>query len=232
MAEINAAALPNLQFTGYILHELQAPLASTLLIAQNLAEQLYGPLSGKQADALNDLINLVLKQRWTLNNILHFLNMQNAMLNIRPEMLRLDTLIYRAARLFIAEARIKGVEILIEMPKDSSLQYKGDPSYIDAILTNLISNAVKFTDEGMITIRAGKGAGKIWIEVRDTGIGIMEADHKKIFEPFMRLRTGPGIGIGLAIVKKFVEFHSGELCLQSKFLEGSTFTVKFPLDNP
>jgi len=101
-------------------------------------------------------------------------------------------------------------------------------------LINLIDNAIKYSlDEKHIAIRTGKQKGKIFIEVEDHGMGIDDANHKKVFENFFRETTGhvhntKGSGLGLSLVKHIVEAHKGEIKLKSSPGKGSSFKLVFP----
>lgn len=113
---------------------------------------------------------------------------------------------------------------------------KADPAALDQMLTNLLSNAVKYSpDKPDIHVRAYGEGDKIVIQVRDSGVGIDENDLPKMFTRFFRAKTATGIqgtGIGLNFTKKLVELHDGEITVQSKPAEGTTFTIALPVDGP
>ena len=113
---------------------------------------------------------------------------------------------------------------------------KADPAALDRMLTNLLSNAVKYSpDKPDIHVRAYGEGDKIVIQVRDSGVGIDENDLPKMFARFFRAKTATGIqgtGIGLNFTKKLVELHEGEITVQSKPAEGTTFTITLPVDGP
>lgn len=107
-----------------------------------------------------------------------------------------------------------------------------DGQYLELILSNLLSNAFSYTDEGRITVSATLTPDNLVLEVSDTGIGIPEADQEHVFERYYRMeKTHTGSGIGLSLVQRLVELHHGTITLQSEVGKGSTFTVIFP-QNP
>ena len=104
------------------------------------------------------------------------------------------------------------------------------------MLLNLLSNAVKFTPEGTVTVRANAKADRLVVSVQDTGVGIREEDQPKLFRAFQQLDAGKihlplgGTGLGLVISKSFVELHGGEIWVESREGQGSTFSFTLPLE--
>lgn len=118
--------------------------------------------------------------------------------------------------------------------EDDLPEIEGDMTRLTQALLNLIHNAVKFTDEGKITVRVSREAENILFEVQDTGIGIAEADQEKVFEPFETIlddKDDPrlGFGIGLKIVEHIVDLHDGETWFESKPGVGSSFCFTIPV---
>ena len=102
---------------------------------------------------------------------------------------------------------------------------------------NLVSNAIKFTEKGNVTISTGVEADKIYVAITDTGIGIRKQEIKSLFESFVQVSSGKGrkiggTGLGLAISKKIIEQHGGKIQLESKYAKGSTFSFALPLERP
>ena len=111
---------------------------------------------------------------------------------------------------------------------------EGDPTRLSQALLNYIHNAVKFTDNGTVTVRVEREADRVLFEVRDTGIGIAEEDQEKIFEPFETVledKDDPrlGMGLGLKIVEHIIDLHDGETWFESKKGKGSSFFFTIPL---
>lgn len=125
-----------------------------------------------------------------------------------------------------------GLELKFDPEDDLPLVY-GDQNQIARVLTNLLSNAIRYTADGSVTVSTYEGNSGAWIEVRDTGMGIDEADFPHLFERFYRGQKVSqskimGSGLGLAIVKEIVELHDGKVDWESVSGEGSTFRVWFP----
>ncbi len=122
----------------------------------------------------------------------------------------------------------------LESSVDSKIMMTADERLIKQILINLINNAIKFTHEGSVSVKAFTKGGNAVIEVKDTGIGISEEDQKRIFKDFHRVETGltsnyEGVGLGLTLSKRLVELHGGKINVGSELGKGSTFTVAMPL---
>jgi signal transduction histidine kinase len=127
----------------------------------------------------------------------------------------------------------KKLDFKVEVPADLP-QARGDERRLSQVLLNLVGNAIKFTDQGEIAIRASASNGSFTLAVRDTGPGIAEADQGKIFEEFQQAdnsstRKKGGTGLGLSISKRIVELHGGKIWVSSRVGEGSTFSVTLPV---
>ena len=108
----------------------------------------------------------------------------------------------------------------------------GDPTRINQILVNLISNAIKFTDVGEVSVQVTAAEGTFTVAVSDTGPGIATADQQKIFEEFHQANSAQkqrGTGLGLAISKKIVDMHGGRIWVESSLAKGSTFWFTLPV---
>ena len=106
-----------------------------------------------------------------------------------------------------------------------------------SIINNLLSNALKYTEKGAITITARKETENAIIEVKDTGIGMPEEYHELVYEPFRQISEGlnrkyEGTGLGLTLVKKYIDMSHGRITMESKPGEGTIFTLRFLLDKP
>jgi signal transduction histidine kinase len=131
-------------------------------------------------------------------------------------------------------AEVKGLDLSTKI--DSHVAHiNGDKRRTEQILLNLLSNAVKFTEKGSVQLICKESNGMIEIHVKDTGIGIAEKDIEKLFEPFSQVDTGltrkyVGTGLGLSICKKLLEIMDGSVIVKSSLGLGSTFIVKFPIN--
>jgi len=115
-------------------------------------------------------------------------------------------------------------------------EFKGDERLLRHIFTNLLTNAVKYSDAGrVVRFELGHDEGEIVCDIRDQGIGIPEADREWLFNAFHRghnVSDRPGTGLGLVIVKRCVDLHGGSIKLESKLGEGTTMTVRLPIVRP
>jgi len=123
----------------------------------------------------------------------------------------------------------------VSVSDESSARAWADPGAVDQILTNLVDNAVKYTDPGgSVDVTIEDHANRLRVRVRDSGIGIPQTDLSRIFERFYRVdkarsRALGGTGLGLSIVKHLVQTMGGEIYVESQLGEGSTFTFTLPL---
>ena len=133
---------------------------------------------------------------------------------------------------FAAQAGAKGIGLTLDVEPAAGREVAGDPFRIRQIADNLISNALKFTDEGSVTIRVDVVQGRLVFSVRDTGRGIGREEKERIFQEFVRLRSAQGVdgfGLGLSIVDRLVKLLKGTISLESRLGEGSKFIVSIPV---
>ena len=133
---------------------------------------------------------------------------------------------------FAAAAAAKGLELCLEAEPAAAGEVSGDAFHIRQIADNLISNALKFTDEGSVTLRVDVVRGRLVFSVRDTGRGIGREEKERIFAEFVRLSSAQGVGgfgLGLSIVDRLVKLLDGTISLESRLGEGSRFIVSGPV---
>ncbi|MDX1628132.1 MAG: tetratricopeptide repeat-containing sensor histidine kinase [Fulvivirga sp.] len=153
----------------------------------------------------------------------------------KPEVTKIDLhhLLLEKTKLFYADGKAKGIEIKTPTV-ENRLFFESDEVYLSRILDNLISNAVKFSDDNSeVVLEAGESSGNIYISIKDQGPGFSEEDKKHLYKKFKKLSARPTAGessngLGLAIVKTLVERLDGEIILKSEKEVGSEFIIKFP----
>lgn len=216
-------------FFANMSHELRTPMIgimgnAELLEAETADEQHKKMLKTiyKSATRLNE----------TLNSILDITKIEIEGVQKQLKSLDVNTLVEETLELYAAAAKDKGNTIIFEKTEDS-LIIVSDDQLLTKILYNLMSNAIKYTINGLITIRTKYKNGNAFIEVEDTGIGIAEKDINLIFEPFRQTSEGysrkyEGTGLGLTITKRFAEILGGNIRVKSILGKGSTFTVEIP----
>ncbi|QBY01789.1 hypothetical protein E2K80_14545 [Rhodophyticola sp. CCM32] len=164
-----------------------------------------------------------------ISSILDLSAIEEGTLNLDPDCLELEPIILEVVEQFQLEADKKGVEIEVD---NQAAEILADPQRLRQVLLNLIGNAVKFTDEGKVTVRTNSELGRTWIEVEDTGCGIPPEHLEMIFERFGQVdasssRKHGGIGLGLPIAKHLAELHGGAISVTSTEGQGSIFRVEF-----
>jgi signal transduction histidine kinase/CheY-like chemotaxis protein len=173
------------------------------------------------------------------DDLLDFSSIQAGQFNIQKESFLLNELMMEVdstARMLLSQYNKKNVQLRSNIPEDNAIRLKGDPKRLKQVLTNLLTNALKFTDQGFIEYGIIMKEDKfLEFYVRDTGRGISKEKQEGIFQQFNQVeekisqRSG-GIGIGLFIVKKIVEKMEGEIHLQSTYGDGSTFYFTVPFE--
>ncbi|MCI0711743.1 MAG: ATP-binding protein [Chloroflexi bacterium] len=225
------------QFLASMSHELRTPLNAVLNFTELTAKGYLGPVNERQEDALEKAVGSGRHLLSLINDILDISKIEAGQLkllidkeiNLNRE---LDTVIASAESLLGEKAdRIKfNKDIDPDLPC-----IVGDKRRIRQILLNLLANAVKFTDEGSITLSAKHRHGEILFLISDTGPGIREEDRDLIFEPFKQTEKGivhaGGTGLGLPITQRLVEAHGGRLWVESEVGEGSIFFVSIPVQS-
>lgn len=221
------------EMTTAMSHDLKNPLGAMQEWSDLLRQGTFGPVSEKQARALTFMAESARRLSDSLSNVLDMAKMRAMRLTVDRRELSLEPIAERVLGLFRVSADAKKVSIKSEIAGDLP-KLMADEYALDRILSNLVSNAIKFTEAGgEVVLRAFRRDSSVCIEVRDTGRGISEGDAHRLFQPFERLhkqvRTAKGIGLGLTIVKKLVEAQSGEIKVQSQQGKGTTFIVLLPI---
>ncbi len=212
-------------------HELRTPLS----VIMGMIKILNRPDFNDQ-DTLREFMDQIDKESLRMDNIITDLmslsKLSSNRVILNPEPVNLNQLIqdvYTPLKHLIQEKNN-----IFTMEIDKRIQLNLDRVKAHQIFTNLLTNAIKFTQDGTITISAEINGPYCIVKVSDTGIGIKEEDQKYIFERFYRTdqsrsRTSGGSGLGLAIVKSFVLAHKGDIEVSSNVDKGSCFTIKFPI---
>jgi len=188
----------------------------------------------KQADYLKDIHESGKHLLSLINDILDLSKIEAGRMDLDLSTFHLPTALSNAMTLIRERAQRHSIALGLDV--DSRLgEFEADERKVKQILLNLLSNAVKFTpDGGRVDVSAKMDTTKVAIAVKDTGIGIAPEDQSAVFEEFKQVgrdytRKAEGTGLGLALTKRFVELHGGEISLASAPGKGSTFTITLPI---
>ena len=223
------------KFISIASHELRTPMTVVKTYSHLLLEKTFGDLTPQQQQFLEKmhhntelLINLV-------NDMLDISKLEAGKMNLENETLVLAEAVQKTVKDFEVMFEQKGVEFVIDWPDNGQIPIFASERGLDRILTNLFSNALKFTPEGgNVTLYARKYGHKVEIGVQDTGIGIPKENIDTIFEKFSQVesplqREYDGTGLGLAIVKGIVEKMGGEVFVESEAGAGAKFYFTLPI---
>jgi len=233
--ELMEAGRHKSQFMANITHELRTPIHGILGLVALIEDGIYGPITGKQKEALTGINQSSQNLLQLIDDLLDLARAEAGRMEIKPSQLRVDEVlngVVSTARWLLGR---KKLGINMEVPQDLP-DLISDRGKLVQILINLISNSIKFTPEGgRITVMARKhNDTHIDISVEDTGIGISEKDIPSIFEEFRQVdgsysREYGGTGLGLYLVKKITEQLHGQVLVKSTPGQGSVFTVRLPV---
>jgi CheY-like chemotaxis protein/signal transduction histidine kinase len=229
------------EFLANMSHELRTPLNSILILASLLADS-DEPLSDKQREFAEtiqhsgkDLLNLI-------DEVLDLAKVESGSMHLEADPIEVSDLVEFLDRTFRPIAENKGVAFRVVTDDNAPRRLTSDYTRVKQIAKNLVANAIKFTDDGSVTVqlssasdtRGAPGEGYLAVAVVDTGIGIDEKDHNLIFESFQQAARGStrqygGTGLGLAISRELARHLGGEITLRSELGKGSTFTCYLPV---
>lgn len=235
-----AANIAKRQFVSTVSHEMRTPLNAIIGMSQVLRDTSLSDEQGEMLDTVDTASQTMLD---LVNDVLDFSKIEAGKLLLHEENFDLHALINSSARILRGQAERKGLRFHISIMPDVPPYVHGDHDRLRQVLINLLANAIKFTDEGEVTLHVSKlieenGRMKLKISVRDTGVGIPPEMQKRIFESFTQAdqsvtRRFGGTGLGTTIAKQIVELMGGEIGIESAVGLGSTFwfEVWLSLDN-
>lgn len=229
------------QFLANMSHELRTPLNSIIGFSDILLSRLGDELSEKYMKFLSNINTSGQHLLGIINDLLDLSKIEAGRMEVNPEKFPLENIIQGVCTIMKGVATKRGIQFEVNIA-DNLPPLEADSIKIKQILYNLISNAVKFSpDQSTITISADLleaeksplGEQSIQFAVVDRGIGIAPENHERVFQEFQQVdnsstRQFQGTGLGLALVKRFVELHNGQIRLESDHGKGSTFTVILP----
>lgn len=241
--ELEASNQYKSEFLANVSHELRTPLNSILLLSKMLAENPKGSLSseqGRQAQVIHDAGSDL---KALIDNILDLSRIEARQMTLVAEPVNLRVLIDNVVELMKPQLDEKSLDLKLEIDPAAPETIISDREKLRQILINFLSNAVKFTEHGGVTVSLQHSAGRsgsscpVSISVTDTGVGIAEDKHDLVFEAFKQAdgstsRRYGGTGLGLTISRELANLVGGEIDVQSQSGAGSTFTLLLPLEVP
>ncbi|MDG4767136.1 SpoIIE family protein phosphatase [Solwaraspora sp. WMMD406] len=229
-AELAAIDQTKTDFFANVSHEFRTPL--TLLLGP-IEDQLADPdLPAERRDQTAMMHRNALRLLKLVNTVLDFSRLESGRARAAFQPVDLADYTNRLASTFRSAAQRAGLDLVVDCPPQSVEVYV-DPDLWEKIVLNLLSNALKFTFDGAITVRLRQHADAVELTVADTGVGIPPGDLPHLFERFHRVagirsRSHEGTGIGLALVRELAQLHGGSVAVRSEVGHGSVFTVSVP----
>ena len=223
-------------FVAMVSHELRTPISAILGYAEIFKEQIFGPLNDKQAKMTSRIVSNSSRLLNLINDLLDQAQMEAGKLKIKYEIIKPSDLLENIHSVMDKLTTDKGLKLTSELDPNLPEKLTGDSARLQQILINLVSNAVKFTDEGSIHVQLFRLDETQWgISVSDTGTGIPNEEIPYIFETFRQIegtttRIHGGFGLGLSIVRQLVNLMGGSISVSSELGQGSTFSISLPIE--
>jgi two-component system sensor histidine kinase RpfC len=237
VARAEAANLAKRRFISMVSHELRTPLNAIIGMGDLLRDT---ALSREQADMLQTLRGSSRVMLGLVEDVLDFSKIEAGKVVVEKTDFDLHALVNSTCRIVSAQAAAKGVDFVVSIMPEVPPALRGDPHHLRQVLINLAGNAVKFTEQGSVTVHVSvlaetEAAVRLKFSIRDTGIGIAPEAQTKIFESFAQAdesttRRFGGTGLGTTIAKQLVGLMGGRIGLESALGLGSTFWVEVDLD--
>lgn len=221
------------EFLANMSHELRTPLNAIMGFSELIKDGSAGPVTPKEKEYANYILESGNHLLNIINEVLDLSRLDAGKAKLEITEFSLEVLLKESLMMFNEEAIKHNIKLTTDVAGDIG-NIKADARKIKQVVINLLSNAIKFTtDSAEIGIKASKADDGVIVTVWDTGIGIRDEDMHRLFMPFVQLENPlvkkyAGMGLGLAISKKFVELHKGRIWVKSEFGSGSQVTFIIP----
>lgn len=217
-----------------ITHDIKAPAASISGFIDLMKDYVNNP---QGLECLQNIKNSAAHLSHLVASLLDYHQLENGLMKVQPTSFSPAQLVAESVEGMKLRAKEKGLEISFECKMKGMEYFRADAFRIRQILDNLVSNAIKYTDRGSVTIQAQVseilGKPTLTLSVKDTGKGMTDEEKQKVFQAFTRLKSAQGIegtGLGLSITQELVSLLGGEIILHSTLGKGSTFIVTIPIE--
>jgi two-component system cell cycle sensor histidine kinase PleC len=219
------------EFLHTMNHELRTPLHSILGFSELLEGGISGPLTSEQREHVHDIRAAGQHLLALVTDMLDVASIDLGDWRTASEPVGLSALAADAIAEVRAAADVRGLTVTLDAPEE--VEITADARSVRLILLHLLTNALKFTDRGLVTVVVRQDGDTAILRVSDTGIGIDELDQRRLFDDFVQLRQRAGrlpsgTGLGLALVRRLVDLSGGTIDVESTAGVGSTFTVRLP----
>ncbi|MDP6342292.1 MAG: PAS-domain containing protein, partial [Alphaproteobacteria bacterium] len=223
------------EFLANVSYELRTPLNVIIGFAEVLANEYFGTLNDRQKEYTGDILNSSHQLLDLINAILDLASIEAGQLELEPAVFDVRTMLENVISLGRERAQKQQLHLSIDCPVDFGT-IEGDERRLKQVLYNLLSNSLKYSDRrGEITVGVSDEGDEVGLYVADNGIGIAEADQQLVFEKFRRgslTERQHSVGLGLSLVKSFIELHGGRVVMDSQVGEGTRVTCHLPRQQP
>ena len=215
-------------FVSCLTHDLRTPLVAANRMLDLINKEVFGDVNGEQKEAISNIVSSNQNMLEMLNTLLETHQYELGKKALSFITVDLQQLIKNVVTELQPLAEEKEIELISEI--DSGvLEVKGDRLELRRVITNLLSNALKFTDKGEVKISLNQTESQVIIAVKDSGIGISEQDQETIFQRFHQgNHRRAGKGLGLYLCQQIINAHQGRIAVKSELNQGTTFTVSLP----
>ena len=220
------------EFIAHVSHELRTPLTTVMGFADMLGQEYFGKLNRRQSEYAKGILDTTRGLMSVVGDILDLASIEAGRMKLDRDTVDVHELLVSALNLIQERARAKELKLEFDCPPDIGW-IRADEKRLKQVVFNLLSNAVTFTlERGSVRLESRREGGDLIITVADTGIGIPQADRERVFKPFEQASDPAtdksGAGLGLSLVRNFIELHGGSVDVKSPPGRGTTITCRLP----
>ncbi|WP_407668707.1 hybrid sensor histidine kinase/response regulator [Paenibacillus bouchesdurhonensis] len=224
------------QFLANTSHEFKNPLHSMLNMSQSVLKREQHLMQERSIHELETVLSVGRRLTLILNDLIDVMSLREGNPRLQKKVIQIQPIVTGVLDMLQLNLEVKSIKISNQIPDDFPPVF-ADENRVVQIIFNLLHNAVKYTNEGVISIQAFAKDGRAYIDITDTGIGMDENMIKRLFRPYEQAGTSEtliegGFGLGLSISKQLVELHGGAIEVSSVVGEGTKFTFSLKLANP